>query len=261
MSGCVLSDPFFIDPSASEGGASSQGGTGGASETARGGTTPKGGNTSGGTSPVGPKAGGPGLGGSPLGGTPSTTSVQGGFTGTTGHQGGSGGASNTQAGGAGGTVQSSTIQASGGSAGNWILADFETSTEGFGPPPEKQNSNTVSTTAFYHTQGKQGLLATMRSAEWVGAMFPQALDLSRANRIKVDIRTSTAPLQADVAIVTGSDSWCSGNIMIQVPAQTATTLEVNLKTRTCANFDASRVRGVYIWFEVGTYYADYMRTE
>jgi alpha-galactosidase len=253
MTGCLVSDPFYVDPnyetSGSSGGLVSRGGTSGAAGNVTSGG--KAGSSGGAVSTDAGRAG------AAQGGA---TGSRGGSSAQAGNSGGNTGA-NTASGGfpaQGGYTGGST---SAGSAGAWTLASFEIGTEGFGPPPEKQNSNTVATTTLFHTEGKQGLSVNMRSAEWVGAMFPQPLDLSGARRLKFDVRTTMSSLQVDVAIATGTSAWCQGAPMYSIPAQTSTTIEVALQDRTCTNYDLSHVRGVYIWFAVGNYYIDYLRTE
>jgi len=144
--------------------------------------------------------------------------------------------------------------------GATTLFGFEEGTDGWAPANWEAAGGTVTQSSAFATEGSYGLEITATGGGWFGLDFPEARNLSGKTGIKFDLKSGgTSPL---VALKVGPNyTWCqySGS---WVEAGTTKTVTTTWDDFGCADFDASDVRGMYIYFNGGeTSYLDNIRAE
>jgi mannan endo-1,4-beta-mannosidase len=140
------------------------------------------------------------------------------------------------------------------------IATFETGVEGWAPGNWDPAAGTVSQTADFHPQGSYGLRLAVTTGHWFGVTLPAPLDLSAKSQITYELRTGDSGSSVALALQTGEGySWCQSSFP-WVPAQTTTTITVELLTDlSCGSEVLGDVRGLLIFLGPGSYDIDHVR--
>jgi len=144
--------------------------------------------------------------------------------------------------------------------GAMTLFSFETGTEGWAGGSWQEAPGTVTQTTAFHTNGAYGLQIDSANA-WFGLDFPAPFDLTGKTHLKFDMQTLAAGTSTQVAIKTGPGwAWCEGGGWVWTNPGRIITVEIDLTDMSCTP-DLSDVRGMFVYFNPGTFYIDYVRAE
>jgi hypothetical protein len=65
-----------------------------------------------------------------------------------------------------------------------------------------------------------------------------------------------------LALSSGANGWCElGYVPGGTPLQTTTTVSAKLSALNCSSGSLNAVKGVYLWFDAGTFYVDNFRVQ
>jgi mannan endo-1,4-beta-mannosidase len=143
------------------------------------------------------------------------------------------------------------------------LFSFEDGVQGWAEQSWDQLGGTVTGTTDFATDGTHGVRIDSKN-EWFGLDLGSALDLSGKTTFKADLRTGDVGSSVSVVLKTGDSwAWCQGPFVWYGPRTTATVTADLRKDLSCdgAPPDLTQVRGVFLFFNEGSFLLDNLRVE
>ena len=143
--------------------------------------------------------------------------------------------------------------------GALLLYGFENGVEGWALGNwQTPDGNSVAQITDWATEGTHSL-KVVSTGNWFGLDISNAIDLSNKTRFKYDLKTFAGGTSALVALKLG-DSWAWNQLNgTWTPENTTTTVDLDLTG--LSSQDLSKLHGIYIWFNAGTFYIDNVRAE
>jgi hypothetical protein len=142
------------------------------------------------------------------------------------------------------------------------LASFEVGAQDFGAPPGMAGTSNVASTSAFHSDGLRGVSVTVSTPQWLGVTFSSSRDFSMRTYIMADVFARSAASRRNLALSSGANGWCElGYVPGGTPLQTTTTVSAKLSALNCSSGSLNAVKGVYLWFDAGTFYVDNFRVQ
>jgi mannan endo-1,4-beta-mannosidase len=143
-----------------------------------------------------------------------------------------------------------------------VLATFESGTEGWAPGNWLPDAGVLTQTTDFHPEGAHGLHLDVTAAHWFGPTLAEPVNLSSKSRIVYELRTGGTGTSVALALQVGpSFTWCQSSFPFIQP-NTTTTITVDLLTDfSCGSEVLGDVRGMFLFFNPGSFDIDNVRAE
>jgi len=143
-----------------------------------------------------------------------------------------------------------------------VLATFESGTEGWAPGNWLPDAGALTQTTDFHPEGAHGLHLDVTAAHWFGPTLAEPVNLSSKSRIVYELRTGGTGTSVALALQVGpSFTWCQSSFPFIQP-NTTTTITVDLLTDfSCGSEVLGDVRGMFLFFNPGSFDIDNVRAE
>ncbi|XVQ84999.1 glycoside hydrolase 5 family protein [Microbispora siamensis] len=146
------------------------------------------------------------------------------------------------------------------------LFSFEDGVQGWAPG--RSVNGTVTQSTEFATDGTHSLRVEQIAASEsdggtsYGAHLPEPVDLSAKGTLKYDLKTGASWTWTYAVLLTGPDLHGCGSATGSEDENSTVTVEISLvDSSSCTTEDLKDVRGLYLWFNPGTFYIDNIRAE